>query len=93
VAGQGEESAAGECLIRQQVWTFIIQGGQPFRLTLPVHPLLDHPGTGMTIWKMVGVESEALAVENCVKSLGCVVQRYTEVQTEEQLAERQALLR
>lgn len=65
-----------------KVWTFIIRGGQPFKLKLAdkIGPLLDHDGR-RTIWKMMGTEEEAASVEAMMASgtlIGARVERHTD---------------
>ena len=74
-----------------QVWTFLIIGGQDVSLTLKNNPTLDHIG-GRTVWKFVGMEASAQALEAALVSFGCTVTRTTETESPEQVAERLALL-
>jgi hypothetical protein len=74
-----------------QVWTFLILGGQSVMLTLGHNPTLDHNG-GRTVWKFVGTEPSAQALESALKSFECIVFRTTETESQEQAAERLALL-
>lgn len=74
-----------------QVWTFLIIGGQDFTLTLKNNPILDHIG-GRTVWKFVGSEESAQALESALKSFDCTVFRTTETESPEQVVERLALL-
>jgi hypothetical protein len=74
-----------------QVWTFLIIGGQEFTLALKNNPTLDHIG-GRTVWKFVGTESSAQALEVALKSFDCMVTRTTETESPEQVDERLALL-
>ena len=74
-----------------QVWTFIITGGQVFSLTLPNMPPLDHDGK-KTVWKMVGDNVKALALQNAIIALGATAYCTTEVESIEQVQERTALL-
>lgn len=74
-----------------QIWTFLIIGGQDFTLTLKNNPTLDHIG-GRTVWKFVGTEASAQALEAALASFGCTVTRTTETESPEQTAERLALL-
>lgn len=64
-----------------KVWTFILRGGQPFRLGLAnkMGPALDHDGR-RTIWKMMGTEAEAASVEAMASSslIGARVERHTD---------------
>lgn len=70
-----------------KVWTFIILGGEPFRLALQdrIGPPLEHTGE-RTIWKMVGTEAEAQSVEQMLTGpvIRARVTRTTEEQSEEQ---------
>lgn len=75
-----------------QVWTFVIIGGQDVTLVLKNNPTLDHLAGGRTVWKFVGTESSAAAIEAALASFGCTVTRTTETESPEQVAERQALL-
>jgi len=74
-----------------QVWTFLIIGGQDVTLTLKNNPTLDHIAGGRTVWKFVGSECSAMALESALSSFGCTVTRTTETESPEQIAERQAL--
>lgn len=76
-----------------RVWTFLIRGGDllPIRLSMRGTPTLDHEG-GTTLWKMVGSEVQASAVQEFLASMGCHVERYTEEQSPEQEAERLRLV-
>jgi ferredoxin-NADP reductase len=74
-----------------KVWTFLITGGEDIRISAKRH--LDHPGAGhRTIWKMVGPEAAAQAIESTLEIYGCTVERYTEEQSPEQEAERRGRL-
>jgi len=76
-----------------KVWTFRIQFGEAVRIAALTQPLLDHPGgMNLTLWKMVGEEKEAPEIQHALEERGCYVQRYTEVQSAEQEAERRRLL-
>lgn len=73
-----------------KVWTFILRGGNPFRLSFTgkLGPPLDHDGR-LTVWKMVGTGAEAASVENMVVTVvGATVTRHTEEEDEEMLALR-----
>ena len=70
-----------------QVWTFLIIGGQSFTLALKNNPTLDHMG-GRTVWKFVGLESSAQALEAALASFGCAVTRTTETESSDQSEER-----
>ena len=76
----------------QQVWTFLISGGQSFKMTLRNNPTCDHDGGVRTIWKMVGPPCYALQAQLAFQALGATVQMFTETESEEQLAERQLLV-
>lgn len=69
-----------------KVWTFVIRGGQPFRLGLSerIGPVLDHDGKH-TIWKMVGTAEEAESVKGMVSGalIGARVVYHTEEETPE----------
>lgn len=71
-----------------KVWTFLIRGGQAFRLGLTAKkgPLLDHDGK-FTVWKMVGTAVEAVSIETMITGalIGARVERYTEEETAEML--------
>ncbi len=75
-----------------QVWTFVIIGGQDVSLTLKNNPTLDHLAGGRTVWKFIGSEASAAALESALKSFGCTVTRTTETESPDQVAERLALL-
>ena len=78
-----------------KVWTFIIKGGQPatIRLRDRLGPALEHEGR-TSIWKMMGTEDEAAAVEQFFTGplVGASVQRHTETEDDEMLAIRQERL-
>jgi hypothetical protein len=69
------------------VWTFQINGGRPFNLSVPHNPALEHEG-GRTIWKLVGSQALADQVEKDIADFGGTVKRYTEVQTPELIEAR-----
>lgn len=73
-----------------KVWTFQIQGGDPFDLVLQNHPRLVHEGR-MTLWKLAGTRkmaTEALEVIQDAAGEGATVELYYEEETEEQKALR-----
>ena len=72
-----------------QVWTFEINGGQPFTLAVPGNPVLEHDGK-RTVWKAAGPNIPKL--REAIVALGSHVVVYTESESEEQRMERQALL-
>ena len=72
----------------KKVWTFIIRGKGQIGIQLPGSPVLQHPGSGMTMWKMIGTEAQSGFVKAFLKSQGCQVETYTEEQSKEQEAER-----
>ena len=84
-----ERSESPDPVVR--VWTFLIRHGDPFTLTLPMTPILNHDGR-RTFWKMVGTPSEAKRVEQVIESHDCAVKKFCEEQSEEQARERRALL-
>lgn len=77
-----------------KVWTFLIRGGEPFRLGLSTRlgPLLDHKGGAgsLTVWKMTGTAEEAVQVENMITGslIGARVQRHTEEEDAEMVKAR-----
>lgn len=73
--------------MNQQVWTFVVCGGQTLRLSLANNPALDHDGT-RTLWKLVGDATMAMQAENALRAFGCSVRCYTETESPEQQAER-----
>jgi len=79
----------------KRVWTFIIKGGQPCTIDIKgrLGPSCDHTG-GTTVWKIVGTDEEAAAVEELFRGplVGASVQRHTEEENDEMLAERQQRL-
>ncbi len=95
MADSSEEHCDKSDLTDRKVWTFIIRGGECFRLNFNerIGPVLDHDG-GMTMWKMVGTEKEADAVKDLVVTVAmCRVERHTETATAEMLAIRNERLR
>lgn len=64
-----------------KVWTFVIKGGKPIEITLPGTrgPGLRYEGR-TTIWKMVGTEEQAVAMESLLKGplVEARVERFTE---------------
>lgn len=76
-----------------RVWTFVIRGGAPFAATEQFTPTLRHDGGPLTLWKMVGTDTRAAEVAAAIRAhTGASVEYHTETQSEEQLAERLALL-
>ena len=75
-----------------KVWTFHIRGGQAIGIRVPGSPALEHPEGGQTIWKMVGTNVQAVAVQGVLEAHGCEVKRYTETQSPEQEAVRRQRL-
>lgn len=75
----------------KHVWTIVITGGDPFRLTLIGNPTLDHQGE-RTVWKVVGTADMAKRVVDIAKTLRCKADFWTEEETPEQCAERAAIL-
>lgn len=71
-----------------RVWTFFIQGGKPFEMTLPNNPNLSHDGR-TTVWKLCGSETLRKAAEELIAMNGGQVQVYTEQETLEQKALRE----
>ena len=67
-----------------KVWTFLIRGGQEFEMVMPRTPKLDHPGKGMTMWKMVGSRRIAESLKDVLSEMGCEVELHTEGHTAEQ---------
>jgi hypothetical protein len=85
-----ESSQPGDHTGGVKVWTFLIRGGQAFRLGLAdkIGPPLNHDGQ-FTLWKMVGTEAEVVAVEGLiVQVIGARVERHTEAEDDEMLAIR-----
>lgn len=64
----------------EKIWTFLIHGGEPLHIEDKKNPPLDHDGKGQTIWKMIGTETTATAVEAILIEYGATVQRTTETQ-------------
>lgn len=75
-----------------KVWTFVVIGGQPFSLTLPDNPKLDHNGS-MTVWKTFCDDGTAASLKEAFTALGAThVTFTTESESAEQKAERASLL-
>ncbi len=74
-----------------KVWTFRIQGGEAFDISLPANPALNHDG-GRTLWKLLGPKELADAAASLIRAMGAEVEVFSEEQTPEQLEERQRLL-
>lgn len=91
--GQVAESSSTGALtpVVHKVWTFLVKGGEPFELTMPRTPALEHDGK-LTLWKMVGSERAADAIRALLEETGATVEVHTEHQTPEQTAERRKLL-
>lgn len=60
-----------------KVWTFIIRGQGELRLQIPFQPLLNHQG-GQTLWKFVGTEKAAHAIEDFFGNVGYQIEKFTE---------------
>jgi len=75
----------------KRVWTFVIEGGEPFSLTVPGGPSCNHRG-GRTVWKLVGGAGLSKTVAQMMRALGAQVETYTEAESPEQAAERRKLL-
>jgi hypothetical protein len=76
-----------------KIWTFVLKGGNQFSLSVDKNPKLVHDG-GVTLWKLAGTVALAdliLRVVTEVNSTG-TVERYTEEENEEQVAERKRLI-
>jgi hypothetical protein len=71
-----------------RVWTFVIRGGAVIGIQVPGSPPLAHPGHSTTVWKMVGDQDQADAVQSVLDAHGCHTERYCDEQTPEQEAER-----
>ena len=69
--------------------TFIILGGEPFTIEMPLTPLLDHDGR-RTVWKMYSQDADAVEVESFIRSTGADVQVLLEEQTPDMTLERLA---
>ena len=89
--GQVAQGGTGSPLTEHKLWTFLIRGGEPLELLMSRTPRLEHNG-GTTIWKMVGTVRIAESIKLLVEEAGASVDLHTEVQTEEQTAERRRLL-
>lgn len=74
-----------------KVWTFLLQGGDVFSMTLPGNPGLHHDGH-KTVWKLMGTEALMEAAKNLIIATGCQVQVFTEEESPEQTEERLHLL-
>lgn len=70
-----------------RVWTFVVRGGDPFAISVPLNPTLDHDGS-MTVWKLVATADKAREVEEAIREIGSNVTVYTEETTPEQDQER-----
>jgi hypothetical protein len=68
---------------QRYVWTFVIRGGRPFRLQASFHPVLDHPGQGTTLWKMVATMDQSNEAFQIMAQFGGDVERLVEQQTPE----------
>lgn len=74
-----------------KVWTFRIQGGQEFSITLKGNPSVNHDG-GRTLCKLVCSFEVAEQFIGLVKALGSSVEVFTEEESQEQTEERETLL-
>ena len=85
------EDGVKDGLTAKRVWTFVVQGGQPFALDIPGNPSCAHKG-GRTVWKFVGTAPVAESIVQMMEALGASVDLHTEVESPEQAAERRRLL-
>lgn len=74
-----------------QLWTFRFLGGDPFALTIPWNPRVEHEGV-TTISHLLCTEQVADAITSFAEHHDVRVLRHTEGQSEEQAEERRALL-
>jgi hypothetical protein len=65
----------------KRLHTFEIKGGEPFRISMPGNPPLEHNGK-RTLWQYVGTDDQAKDIEINIGLL-CEVTRYCEGQTQE----------
>ena len=72
------------------VWTFVIKGGSPFRMTVPSHPALDHDGS-QTIWKGYVTDEESDLILRWVQENNASIVRYIERESEGQKYERDVM--
>ena len=74
-----------------KVWTFLLISGEPVSLSIPGNPVLDFTGR-RTVWHLTSSQEVADTIETFLKSLGVVLERYCEEQSDEQKKIRQGLL-
>lgn len=74
-----------------RVWTFEVISGPPFRIDLPRNPSLTFDGTRV-VWKMLGTTALAHQIEGLLIAMGVSMRKFTEEETSEMRAEREALL-
>ena len=72
-------------------WSFRFQGGDSFLLQVPWNPIVEHDGQ-LTIAHLFVDEQVADTIAKFAEQHDCRVLRHTDGQTEEQAAERRALL-
>lgn len=72
---------------RLKVWTFCIVGGEPFQLSLPGNPALEHDGH-RTLWHLAGTQEMANQAEQLLKDTGAQITVHAEFETEEQYKQR-----
>ena len=67
----------------KQVWTFLISSGPQIKVGLPDNPVLDYPGHGQIVWKVILTREMATSYLRGLMELGVKVTCYTEDMTEE----------
>ena len=52
------------------------------------HPVLNHPGAGLTIWKMIGTKGQSDEALEVLRGFGGQIERRVEEQTPDLVAAR-----
>jgi len=78
--------------MEHRLWTFLVRGGEAFTVQPPGNPANHHDGS-MSLFHLTLTEDQKQQVEDAATERGATVEvREVEGETEEQQAERRALL-
>jgi len=79
-------------MMAHEIWTVQLQGGDPFGLGVPGNPRVDHDGA-LSVFHLVLTAQQAAVIEDIADRRNCkATVRLLHKQTDEQKAERMALL-
>jgi hypothetical protein len=78
--------------MQKRMYTFKIQGGGAFTMSLPNTPKLEHSG-GISIWRMVGTQEAVDSVKAFMELSKAKIEVYALEQTEEQAQIREDRLK